>query len=132
MISYFIILVYYLIIDLTMIYVYNGRAFGEMIKKIQGKPMKIRLLPSVLAFLVIAFGLDYFVLERIRDDNIVWDSFRYGFIWGLVVYGVYDLTNLGTISGYTFKVGLVDWLWGGLISFVVILLTKLTMRKLGR
>ena len=78
-ISYFIILAYYLAFDLTMISLYNGKAFGDMIKNIQGTPMTLRMIPSILVFLLIAFGLNYFILEKISEDNVVWDSFRYGF-----------------------------------------------------
>jgi len=131
-ISYFIILAYYLAFDLTMIRLYNGQAFGTMIKKIQGSEMTLRWIPSILTFLLIAFGLNYFILDKISQERIVWDSFRYGFTWGIVVYGVYDLTNLGTIKNYTYQVGLIDMLWGGLVNFIVILLTKLTMLRINR
>jgi uncharacterized membrane protein len=129
-ISYLIILAYYLAFDLTMIKLYNGVAFGKMIKKIQGSEMTLRIIPSILAFLLLAFGLKYFIIDKVSEENIVWDSFRYGFTFGIVVYGVYDLTNLGIIKDYTYQVGIIDMLWGGFVNFIVVLLAKLTMLRI--
>lgn len=33
-------------------------------------------------------------------------------MFGLVLYGVYDFTNLAMVSGWTLKVAVIDVLWG--------------------
>ena len=88
---FLIIYVYYILIDGAMIFLYTGKAFGSMIKNIQnGSPMKTRMIPGIICFFVLAFGYTYFILPRIRDEAIVIDSLKYGAVFGLVVYAVYD------------------------------------------
>ena len=40
---------------------------------------------------------------------------------GLVVYGVYDLTNLSTLAGWSTRLALVDTAWGALVTGAVAL-----------
>jgi uncharacterized membrane protein len=126
--SFLFVLIYYLILDGTMIALYMGKKFGKVIKQIQnGELMKTRLIPGIICFLVLAFGITYFVLGKVRDDHIPEDSARYGLIFGLVVYAVYDLTNYSTFAKYDLQTTLTDILWGGILGFVVTLTAKYTM-----
>ena len=129
---FLIIYVYYILIDGAMIFLYTGKTFGSMIKNIQkGEPMKTRMLPGIICFFVLAFGYTYFVLPRIRDEAIVQDSLKYGAIFGLVVYAVYDLTNLATFGKYSIGTAVVDILWGGVLGFIISILGALTRRRFG-
>ena len=114
-----------------MIFLYTGKVFGNMIKNIQkGEPMKTRMIPGILCFFVLAFGYTYFVLPKIRDEAIVLDSLKYGAVFGLVVYAVYDLTNLATFGKYATSTAIVDLLWGGVLGFLISILGAFTRRGL--
>ena len=127
---FIIIYVYYILIDGAMIFLYTGKVFGSMIKNIQkGEPMKTRMLPGIICFWVLAFGYTYFILPKIRDDAIVIDSLKYGAVFGLVVYAVYDLTNLSTFGKYETTTAIVDILWGGVLGFIVSVLGAFTRRR---
>jgi uncharacterized membrane protein len=116
-----------------MIFLYTGKAFGSMIKNIQnGSPMKTRMIPGIICFFVLAFGYTYFILPRIRDEAIVQDSLKYGAVFGLVVYAVYDLTNLATFGKYSTTTAIVDILWGGVLGFLVSMLGAFTRRRFGK
>jgi uncharacterized membrane protein len=129
---FIIIYVYYILIDGAMIFLYTGKAFGSMIKNIQnGSPMKTRMIPGIICFFVLAFGYTYFVLPRIRDEAIVIDSLKYGAVFGLVVYAVYDLTNLATFGKYSIGTAVIDILWGGVLGFIISVLGALTRRRFG-
>ena len=131
LVSMIISFVYYLLIDGTMIYLYMGKAFGDMIKNIQGgSPMKTRAIPGLICFVILAFGVNYFVLDKIRNDHIIIDSLKYGLIFGLTVYAVYDLTNYATFGKYSFQVMITDILWGGILAFLVTILTKFTTLRI--
>jgi uncharacterized membrane protein len=47
----------------------------------------------------------------------------WGAVMGLVVYGVYDLTNLSTILGWPIKFVLVDMSWGIVSGAIVAAVT---------
>lgn len=129
--SMFFVLIYYLILDGAMIATYTSKVFGSMIANIQrGQKMETKLLPGLLCFIVLAFGITYFVLPKIDYDNIPRDSAKYGLIWGLVVYAVYDLTNLATFKKYEYSTALFDIMWGGLLGFLVTLITAYTMKAI--
>lgn len=129
--SLLIVFVYYITLDMSMIFLYTNKAFGTMIKKIQnGEKMKTNFWYGLSSFILLAFGLNYFVVDKIDEKNIVGDSARLGIPFGLVVYGVYDLTNLATFGKFDFTTALIDMLWGGLLAFIVSLATKYTMRSI--
>jgi len=131
LISLLIGFIYYLIIDGTMLTLYMGKRFSSMIKKIQnGEDMKTRIIPGIICFLVLSFGINYFVLDKINDNNILLDSLKYGLPFGLVVYGVYDLTNIATFHKYTFETMIIDIVWGGILAFIVTFLLKITNLKI--
>lgn len=133
LISYVIVLIYYFIIDGTMIMSYMGKTFGSMIQKIQGgKPMQTRLIPAILSFVVLAFGITYFILNMVRDTHIIQDSAKYAIPFGFVIYATYDLTNLATLKDYTTKTALIDIIWGSILAFLVTVLTKYTLRLFKR
>ena len=130
LLSFIIVFILYIIFDGTMIALFMGKYFGGVVEKIQrGRKMSARILPAVLCFFILAFGIVYFVLDRIRDDHIVEDSFRYGGVFGAVVYGVFDLTNYSIFSDYTAGTVLIDMAWGTILASVVSMITKFPFVK---
>lgn len=124
--------VYYLILDGTMIKLFTGKHFSKIIKNIQnGEEMKVRIIPAILCFVVLAFGIAYFIINKIRDNNIIYDSAKYAIPFGFVIYAVYDLTNYATFKNYTLFTTIIDITWGSILAFLVTILTKYTMKKLG-
>lgn len=129
LIAFFAAFISYLILDGTMMYFFTGKLFGSMIQKIQnGKPMKARIIPALLCFIVLAFGIVYFIVDKVRDNHIIEDSLRYGFIFGFVIYAVFDLTNYAIFENYTLAVTIIDILWGSVLAFLVTVITKYVMR----
>lgn len=75
----------------------------------------------ILVYLLIPLGIVLFVLPR-ADGNTKM-AFLWGAIYGLIVYGVYALTNLATLKNWSLTMVIADMLWGmflcGFTSFVV-------------
>lgn len=65
---------------------------------------------AALAYILIAFGIAYFVIPSSNGEPI--KALINGAFFGLVVYGAYDLTNLATLADFTLKMALVDIFWG--------------------
>ena len=122
---FIIVFLLYIVLDGTMMVLFMAKYFGGVVQKIQGA----RIIPAVLCFIILAFGLVYFVLDRIRDDHIVEDSFRYGGVFGAVVYGVFDLTNYAIFTDYTAGTVLIDMAWGTILASVVSMITKFLFVK---
>jgi len=82
--------------------------FKKQILTIQGSPMKINLLGGLLTYIFIVAGLYYFIIMRNRSP-------KDAFILGLVVYGVYELTNYTLLSKWSPKIVAMDTIWGGIL-----------------
>lgn len=74
-----------------------------------------RLVPAILVYILIPAGVMLFVGPRIQSGNSLLFAAAWGAAFGLVVYGIYDLTNLATLEKWSLAVTIVDILWGGFL-----------------
>lgn len=81
----------------------------------------VNLVAALLVYLLISVGIVIFVLANPYVTSRG-RAFSLGALFGFVLYGVYDLTNLAVIEGYPLIVVIVDMVWGsvlcGTLSFV--------------
>ncbi len=73
----------------------------------------------VVAFIFYAFyaaGLLVFVVGPSLLSPGLGKALMYGAFFGFVAYATYDLTNLATLKGFTFKIAMIDLLWGTVLS----------------
>ena len=81
---------------------------------------------AVFVYLLIPLGIFLFVLPK-ADGNAKLALF-WGGLYGLIVYGVYDLTNLATLKNWSSAMVVVDMLWGaficGLTSLIISFLNR--------
>lgn len=72
----------------------------------------------VFAYIFLALGVILFALPKIGSEGTLFKAFLVGGIFGFIVYGIYDMTNLATLSGWTWKLSLADMIWGFFITGV--------------
>ena len=82
--------------------------FNKVVKSIQGSDIKFNMSAAVACYIVLAFAINYFI---IKDKRPVLDAF----LLGVVIYGVFDTTNLAIFKKWDNKVALMDTLWGGVL-----------------
>ena len=83
-------------------------AFSEQIIKVQGSPLALKILPTILCYILLVFGLNYFIISK---KHSVYDAF----LLGVVIYGVYDATTYALITKWSPQLALIDTLWGGIL-----------------
>lgn len=66
---------------------------------------------ALLVYLLIPSGLVLFV-RRLLSGATPAAAFGLGAVFGLVVYGVYDLTNLAVLERWSLRLTLYDVTWG--------------------
>jgi len=86
----------------------NKSYFANQIKKIQNKPMTMNILGVLLCYIFLIFGINYFIIKPKR-------SVQDAFLLGLIIYGVYETTNLATFSNWSLFMVVMDTLWGGVL-----------------
>ena len=107
-----------LLLDFIWIKLYMGKKYELLINKIQNNPMNTRLIFALFAYLLMLLGLYIFVLPNIRKSHKFADSIKYGFLFGIVVYGIYDMTCAAIFNKWDIKLALLDTLWGGFVFFI--------------
>ena len=122
--EYILLLIFYLLFDMVFLNLVLKKIFGKLIQKIQKEKMKVKLIPALAVFPIAAFGLYYFVYDKIRDDHIYFDALRYAFVFGVVTYAIYDLTNMATFKNWSLPISLLDILWGGTVFFLTTITVK--------
>lgn len=63
-------------------------------------------------YLLLPLGIVLFALPRVDPANPVLSSLGWGALFGLVVYGVYDLTNMATLERWPVRLVGIDICWG--------------------
>jgi uncharacterized membrane protein len=90
--------------------------FKNQIETVQNTPIKINILGTLLCYIFLIFGLNYFIIQPKRS---VYDAF----FLGIVIYGVYETTNYALFSKWSIFTVIMDTLWGGtlfaLTTFII-------------
>lgn len=85
-----------------------------------------KIWPAAIVYVLLALGTTFFVLPKASS---VGTAVLWGALLGLIIYGVYDMTNLATISNWPWKFALTDMAWGttagALIAMISYWISKL-------
>ncbi len=94
----------------------NGRIFENQVVQIQRTTLQFKPLSAAVCYLFMIFGLYYFI---IRQHKPVWDAF----LFGLVIYGIYELTNYSIFKKWNMSTVALDTVWGGILMALTTWLT---------
>ena len=96
--------------------------FNKQVKNVQGSPVTINLLGVVFCYLFLIIGLNYFIIQ---PGKPIEDAF----LLGIVIYGVFETTNLALFKNWSLITVIMDTLWGGILfyltTFIVYKIKKL-------
>jgi uncharacterized membrane protein len=119
MLSYIIAFILFPLVDSLYLTNIASGLYGKAIKDIQGTDMKINYIGVLGSYLFLIIGLYYFILKDL-DYKKPWTKQIFNaLILGLVIYGVYEFTNLAIIEKWTMDLVIIDTLWGGLLYAIV-------------
>jgi uncharacterized membrane protein len=103
-------------IDFAYLTVIKGH-FARQIAAVQGSPMVLNLFGAIITYVFLIFGINYFIIRPGR-------SAQDAFLLGLVIYGVYDFTNLALLSKWQLTTAVMDTLWGGTLFYLTTMLVQ--------
>jgi uncharacterized membrane protein len=86
----------------------------------------VRYLPAALVYVLMSIGIVVFVYPLASS---VATAFAFGALFGLVGYGLYDLTNLATLTDWTVRLAVIDILWGSFLCGTVSTMIFLVVRS---
>ncbi len=75
-----------------------------------------RLIPVILTYVAMILLVTCIALPLAKAYGVSgWGAFGIGALLGILVYGLYNFTNLSLIKEWSDAVTIVDTLWGGVI-----------------
>ena len=122
--NFIIPFIFFTIIDYIWLTMVVKKYWSKLIQTIQidvFKPKREYILP---VYILMTCALSMFVLPNIKKETIWVDSIKYGGGLGLIVYGIFDLTNLILFSKYDLSMALGDIVWGTFLFTIVSYLSK--------
>jgi len=82
--------------------------FNKQIKTIQGTDIKINYTAAAITYIFLIFGLNYFIIQKHK-------SIKEAALLGLVIYAVYEFTNLSLFTNWSVLTVLIDTTWGAVL-----------------
>lgn len=92
--------------------------FNNQIKLVQGSPIKMNFLATLLCYIFLIFGINYFIIKPNR-------SIQDAFLLGLVIYGVFETTNMALFAKWSWLTVIMDTLWGGILFALTTFIVRL-------
>jgi uncharacterized membrane protein len=96
-----------IILDSAYLHLMSGY-FKNQVKAVQGSTLEMNLVGAALCYVFIIFGLNYFILKHKK-------SVKDAFLLGIVIYAVFELTNLALFKNWRWFSVIIDTLWGGIL-----------------
>mgnify|MGYP003954139591 CR=1 FL=1 len=112
------------ILDYIWLYFIFQNTWRKMITNIQLTPMKLNTTYIIPAYILMTLSIVIFVIPKINSNNILKDSILYGGCMGLIIYGIFDLTNLIVFKNYSKNIAFMDITWGTLLFIITTYLSK--------
>ena len=82
--------------------------FNKQVKSIQGSEIKANFVAVGITYIFLIYGLNYFIIQKnrpIKDAALL----------GLIIYGVYEFTNLSIFTNWSILSTVIDSIWGAVV-----------------
>ena len=107
MIKYLLTAIIFVILDGFYLNLVKGY-FNKQVKSIQGTDIQINIIATGLVYVVLIFGLSYFIIQKNK-------SVKEAALLGFFTYAVYEFTNLALFKNWSVLTVVMDTLWGTLL-----------------
>jgi len=106
---YVLLLTLVIFLSLDFIFLYSmSSMFNKQIIAVQGSPVVMNVYATILCYIALIFGIYYFI---IREKKSILDAF----LFGIVIYAVYETTTLALLKNWSYKTAIIDTAWGGVL-----------------
>ena len=82
--------------------------FNKQVKSIQGSDIKANFIAIGITHIFLIYGLNYFIIQKnrpVKDAALL----------GLVIYAVYEFTNLSIFTNWSVLSTIIDTTWGAVL-----------------
>lgn len=132
---YLIITFFILIIDFIWLYL-NYTNYNRLVIKVQDAPISVNFIGAILSYITVIAGIFFYAIPmikyKLKENNkhsVFTLALMYGGGLGLIMYGIFNATNIGIFKNYEIFVAGIDTLWGitlfTISSYLFIIIEKL-------
>ena len=82
--------------------------FNKQVRSIQGSDIKMNFIAVAITYIFLIYGLNYFIIQKNK-------SVKDAALLGLIIYAVYEFTNLSIFTNWALLSTLIDTTWGALL-----------------
>ena len=125
MLIYLSIIILIVILDFIWLYI-NADMYKKMVYKIQNSKLIINYFGALLSYIclilvlfLIVFPLVKYEYQKNKNQSLILLSIKCGGLLGLLIYGIINSTNLSIFTNYSYKVAIIDSLWGFIIFSIM-------------
>ncbi|SFI08313.1 DUF2177 family protein [Planctomicrobium piriforme] len=93
---------------------FYDQQLGEIARR-SGASLAPRWSAAIIVYVLIPLGVVLFVRPLFTPTTTLWQALAWGALYGLILYGTYDFTNLATLEKWNWKLALIDTAWGAAI-----------------
>ena len=99
-----------------------SKHFNKQVNDVQGSDISLRWIPTIICYIALVFGLNYFILstDMSRNQKII-----NAILLGLVIYSVYEMTTYAILKNWNIKSVIIDTLWGGILFGLTTFITTM-------
>jgi uncharacterized membrane protein len=97
--------------------VFYKHELGPLARK-AGEDLDPLIWAAFLVYIFIPLGIVLFALPHVSQENWLLSAIGWGFAYGVILYVIYDMTNLSMLAGWSLKLSVVDILWGGVLCAI--------------
>ena len=112
--TFFVVLVPMLALDALWLGVISKGLYQKYIGHLFAE--KVDFASASVVYLLLALGISFFAV--LPAEGSLGKAFLMGTLFGLIVYGVYDFTNMATLRDWPLTISLIDMAWGTVLGGV--------------
>ena len=108
----------FIVMDTIWLGVVMPGVYQQQLGFLMNKGTDVNWLAALVVWALIVFGALVFALPQSGDT--VLSGVLWGALYGLVLYGVYDLTNLALVKSWPLLITAVDIAWGMFVNGLLV------------
>jgi uncharacterized membrane protein len=120
--NFLIVLAVLFFLDLFYLMIIKS-TFKYQVHIVQGVPLSVNYIAFILVYLLMALLFYMLFIDSCNMSILVKDRYLYMFLVGILIYGVYELTNKALFSRWSWKIVFMDTIWGGLLFMLTFMIS---------
>ena len=124
--QFFLSLILFIVFDFIWLgYVMKSFNMAQLaeIGRIENGVFDMQYPAAMIAYILMALALVFYVVPQPSKVDKTLKVFFMGALMGLIIFGVFDMTNLAILKNYPIAFILPDVLWGGFVFGLVTVIT---------